>query len=295
MLLNVELRLTSLILSLLALISTAKSHHLSSPCSGSDKKCSYRISRTDEAEYLMVKNIMENMINNHWNITLEYLNYYLESDSRICDQYFEYKAVNQVILKDFRHPNALFKKMPEDKINQTIKLQYEIEWYEKYKLIKYNLQSKKYLKECNNLGLKIYYLMYDYVKEQPFIFKCSSKLYMEEPVTKLIDYYISQTFLKNCYGNLELLANSIYRLFKYDCQRSHTFKLAYFNSKFLNQFRACNPNLTVNDLELSGKFSNCTHNLNGFVNKKFCHWFEIVCKYPTTCLKSSKTMKWNED
>ncbi len=236
---------------------------------------------------------MENLIESHWNVTLEYLNYFLESDSRVCDQYFEYKAVNQVIRKDFRHPNALFKKMPIEKVNQTVKLQYEIEWFEKYKNIKYNLQSKKYLADCNSLGLKLYYLMYDYVKEQPYIFKCSSKLNMEEPVTKLIDYYISQTFLKNCYGNLELLANSFYRLYKYDCERAHTFKLAYFNSKFLNMFRACSPHRTVNDLEINSTSINCTNinNLNRFVSKKYCNWFEIVCKYPTICLKS---LKWSD-
>ena len=130
-------------------------------------------------------------------------------------------------------------------------------------------------------------LINDYAREQTKIFKCSSKSYLEEPVTTLIDYYIAQTFLKNCYGNLELLAQSIHKLLKYDCERAHKFKIAYFNSKFLNMFRVCDPNLNVNDLlnDPQKVNSNCTQMHNGFINKKYCAWFEVVCKYPTTCLK----------
>lgn len=259
-------------------------------CNTNDNKCSYRISRLNENEYLMVKSILEKLIDNHWNVTLEFLNYYLETQSRSCDQYFDYVAVNQVISKDFRHPNFLFKNLDKSQINSTVKLEYEIEWYEKYKMIKYGLQSTKYLTQCNNIGLKIHFLMLDYDREQSQIFKCSSKLYLEEPVTKLIDYYISQTFLKSCYGNLELLAKSIYKLLKYDCERANKLKIAYFNSKYLNLFRTCNPNLTINDLINMGSFKNCTktNDLHGFVNKKFCQWFEVVCKFPSTCLSPIK-------
>ena len=88
-----------------------------------------------------------------------------------------------------------------------------------------------------------------------------------------------------------MLAYSIYKLSKYDCDRAYKFKLAYFNSKYLNLFRACDPNLTANDLMNSGNFNNCTNlnALSGTVNKKYCSWFEIVCKYPLTCLK---TISW---
>ena len=110
-------------------------------------------------------------------------------------------------------------------------------------------------------------------------------------MTGLIDYYIAQTFIKSCDGNLELLANSIFRLIKYDCERASRFKLAYYNSKYLNMFRTCDPELTVNDLVSSGRFANCTNlgNLNGTANRKYCSWFEAVCKYPYTCLRS---MNW---
>ena len=125
------------------------------------------------------------------------------------------------------------------------------------------------------------------------IFKCSSRSSSEEPVSTLVDYYISQSFLKNCDGNFEMLANSIYKLSKYDCDRAYKFKIAYYNSKYLNFFRACDPLgvLTVNDLINTGNFNNCTNlnSLSGSTNKKHCAWFEVVCKYPTTCLKS---MNW---
>jgi hypothetical protein len=162
------------------------------------------------------------------------------------------------------------------------------EWYEKYKQIKYELQSKKYLNICNKLGLKIYYLLFDYVKEQSKIFKCSSKLNQEEPVTTLLDYYIAQTMLKSCFGNIELLARSVHKLLRYDCERVHQFKIAYAYSKYLNMFRVCNSSMTVNDLANSGKFDNCTntHYLNSTVNKKYCTWFELVCKFPASCIES---------
>ena len=259
-------------------------------------KCAYRISRLNENEYLMIKNILNNLIEHHWNITIDFLNLFPEPSMKACDQYFDHVGVSQVIDKDYRHPNTLFKRVPPGQINQTVKTQYEIEWFEKYKMIKYLLQSPKYLNQCNNIGLKLYFLLHDYGREQGKIFKCSSRSSQEEPVSTLIDYYIAQTFLKNCDGNLEMLANSIYKLIKYDCERAHKFKLAYFNSKYLNLFRACDPNLTINDLLNSGKFNNCSNvvinsSQKGFLNKKYCAWFQVVCKYPSTCLRS---LSWTD-
>ena len=72
---------------------------------------------------------------------------------------------------------------------------------------------------------------------------------------------------------------------QYDCSRAYQFKLAYFNSKYLNLFRACDPDLNVNDLLNSGNFSRCTT----AEKKNDCAWYEIVCKYPEICLKS---MNW---
>ena len=87
-----------------------------------------------------------------------------------------------------------------------------------------------------------------------------------------------------------MIADSIYRLGKYDCDRAYKYKLAYFTSKYLNLFRTCDSELNVNDLVNSGNFSNCTTgNLSSSLSKKYCTWFEIVCKYPIKCLKS---MSW---
>jgi hypothetical protein len=256
-----------------------------SPCKNS--KCTYRISRLMENEYLMVKNIMHNLVINHWNITIEYVNFYLEKNYRDCDQYFDFVGVIQPQQKDFRHPNALFRNMNHTTVNKTIKSQYEIEWYEKYKLINYRLQPKNHLQQCNNIGLKLFLLMFDYPNQKYKILKCNSKLNQEDTITTLVDYYIAQSFLKDCTGNLELIAKSVYKLMKYDCERTHTFKVVYFNSKYLNQFRACDANLTVKDLVDDPKISNCSNGqINGLLNKKYCSWFEVVCKYPTTCLKS---------
>lgn len=277
----------------LILCTNQKSYMADSICK-SNSKCSYRISRFTENEYLMIKNIMQNLINLHWNITLDYTNFYFHPNTRQCDQYFDYIGINQVLIKDFRHPNALFRNLNESSINKTIKTQYEIEWYEKYKFIKYKLQSPTYLNQCNSLGLKIFLLMYQYPEEKHRILRCNTRFNQEDSITNLIDYYISQSFLKSCSGNIELLAKSIYKLLRYDCERANTFKLAYFNSKYLNLFRACNPNLTANDLMMNGtQFTNCTNShLNGFLNKKYCTWFEIVCKYPTQCLKS---LSWTNE
>jgi hypothetical protein len=262
-----------------------------SPCKP-NTKCTYRISRVTENEYLMVKNIMNNLAAHHWNITIDFVNYYLEKNYRDCDQYFDHVGINQVLSKDFRHPNALFKNMNDSVVNDTIKKQYEIEWYKKYKMINYDLQPKNHLSQCNNIGLKIHLLLYDYPNQKYKILKCHSKLNQEDAITTLVDYYISQSFLKDCYGNLEMLAKGIYRMLKYDCERAHTFKVVYYNSKYLNFFRTCDPDLIIKDIVDNPKLNNCSNgNLNGTINKKYCSWFEAVCKYPITCLKS---MNWSD-
>ena len=262
-----------------------------SPCKP-NTKCTYRISRNMENEYLMVKNIMNNLVSRHWNITIEYVNYYLEKNYRDCDQYFEHVGINQAIDKDFRHPNSLFKNINGSLVNNTIKKQYEIEWYQKYKLINYQLQPKNHLLQCNKLGLKIFLLLHEYPNQKYKILKCHSKLNLEETVTTLVDYYISQSFLKDCYGNFELLAKSIYKVMKYDCERATTFKVVYYNSRYLNFFRTCDPDLTLKDLVENPKISNCTNShINGVIAKKYCAWFEAVCKYPAICLKS---MNWTD-
>jgi hypothetical protein len=261
----------------------------SSPCQNQNNRCAYRISRLHENEYLMIKNILTNLIEKHWEVTSNYLSFIFNSQLKECDQYIDYIAIKQVIQKDYRHPNSLFGKIPSNKVNHTIKLQYEIEWLDKYKMINYQLQSKKYTEQCNIIGLKLYYLIYEFAKNQKNIFKCSSS--QEEPISNLIDYYIAQNFLKNCNGNLEMLANGIYKLLNYDCSRVYKFTIAYFNSNYLNLFRTCDPNLTVNDLINSGRFNNCSSKSLVF-KKNDCSWYDIVCKYPEICLKS---MKWKTD
>lgn len=257
-----------------------------SPMCKLNAKCSYRISKLVENEYLTIKNIMDNLMNSHWNITLDYVNMYLDQNLKACDQYIENIGVNQVISRDFRHPNALFKSVSNNLTNKTIKDQYEIEWYEKYKLIKPKLQSKNYYNICNSIGLKLHYLMYQYPEKGTATGKCNLGKNDESLVTILIDFYISQTFMKNCYGNVELLAISIRKLLKYDCERAHSFKIAYFTSKYINLFRTCDPYLTVNDLIYDDSVSKCTNTfLNGTINKKYCSWFEIVCKHPSKCFK----------
>ncbi len=184
-----------------------------------ENKCVYHISRLNENEYLMVKNILVNLYDRHWNITGLYLNFFFDSRLKECDRSFDFKAVKQVINKDYRHPNSLFLRVPLDKVNKTVKLQYEMDWLEKYKMIKYGLQTFKYVDQCNEIGLKLFYLIHEYpMHYRREIFKCSSG--HEETVSNLIDYYIAQIFLKGCDGNLEMLAHGIYKfviLFKNYC------------------------------------------------------------------------------
>jgi hypothetical protein len=99
---------------------------LSQPCQENDLLCSYRISRFAENEYIMIRNIMQHLLENHWNVTWTYLNFYFEPNIRYCDQYIEQVSVNEIIRKDFRHPNFLFRHVNKTKVNATIKQQYEI-------------------------------------------------------------------------------------------------------------------------------------------------------------------------
>jgi hypothetical protein len=196
------------------------------------------------------------------------------------------------LARDFRHPNALFRTL-DNRTNQSVREQYEADWYEKYKLIKPRLHSPGNVQKCNALGLKIHALMYLYPERNQTAsaaLKCTAERNDETLISTLVDYYISQMFMKNCYGNLELLAMSIRRLIKFDCERAHKFKIAYFTSKYLNMFRTCDPYLTVSDLMLNSSLSKCTNKeLNGTVNRKYCSWFELVCKYPMKCFATNIT------
>lgn len=132
-----------------------------------NQKCSYRISKLAEDEYNTVKTIMENLINTHWNVTIEFANLYFDTNLKACDQYIENVAVDKVQDEkrgDFRHPIKLFKTLDKENrtmvYNQTIREQYDAEWYEKYKFIKTKLQSRTNFNKCNALGLKLYALMY---------------------------------------------------------------------------------------------------------------------------------------
>ena len=222
-------------------------------------------------------------------ITSRYLNFYFHAVLAKCDNNFDFTAIKRVIQKDYKHPNSLFGKLQSSQVNKTVKLQYEIEWLERYKMIKYNLQPIKYVDQCNSIGLKLYHLLHEFQTNEKNIFKCSHGY--EDTVSDLVDFYIAQTFLKNCEGNLEMLAHGIYKLLKYDCSRAYRYKIAYFNSQYLNLFRACDPDRTVNDLLNSGNF-NESCKAPASAKKIDCAWYEIVCKYPETCLKS---MKWLVD
>lgn len=68
----------------------------SSPCR-QNQKCSYRISKLVENEYNMVRIIMENLITSHWNVTLEFVNMYVDTNLRSCDHFMDNVAVDKVI------------------------------------------------------------------------------------------------------------------------------------------------------------------------------------------------------
>lgn len=252
-----------------------------------NQRCSYRISKLVENEYNIVRGIMENLMNAHWNVTLDFVNLYMDVNLKVCDQYMDNVAVDKVLARDFRHPNALFRTLDDDnRTNQSVREQYEAEWFEKYKIIKPKLHSKLNVQKCNALGLKLHALLYQYPERANgsagSLLRCSSERNDDTLASTLIDFYISQTFMKSCLGNLELLAISIRRLLKFDCERAHKFKIAYFTSKYLNMFRTCDPYLTVSDLMTNE--SMCSNKeLNGTINRKYCSWFEIVCKYPAKC------------
>lgn len=259
-----------------------------------NQRCSYRISKLVENEYNIVRNIMENLMNSHWNVTLEFVNLYMDVNLRVCDQYMDNVAVDKVLARDFRHPNALFRALDDDnRTNASIREQYEADWFEKYKMIKPRLHARLNVQKCNALGLKLHALLYQYSERANGtgpVLRCSSERNDDTLASTLIDFYISQTFMKSCLGNLELLAMSIRRLLKFDCERAHKFKIAYFTSKYLNLFRTCDPYLTVSDLMMNQSISQCTNReLNGTINRKYCSWFEVVCKYPTKCFANTST------
>lgn len=253
-----------------------------------NQRCSYRISKLVETEYNIVRNIMENLVSSHWNVTLEFVNLYMDTNLKSCDQYIDNMAVDKVLARDFRHPNALFRALDDDnRTNLSVREQYESEWFEKYKMIRPKLQPQSNKNKCNALGLKLHALLYQYperVNNSNTMFKCNSARNDETLASTLIDFYISQSFMKSCLGNLELLAMSIRRILKFDCERAHKFKIAYFTSKYLNMFRTCDPYLTVSDLMTDSSITCTNKELNGTINRKYCSWYEIVCKYPSRCL-----------
>lgn len=272
--------------------ATASGRTMSTRCR-QNQRCSYRISKLVENEYNMVRGIMENLMNAHWNVTLEFVNLYMDVNLKVCDQYMDNMAVDKVLARDFRHPNALFRALDDDnKTNQSVREQYEAAWFEKYKLIKPKLHTKLNVQKCNALGLKLHALMYQYPERanSSSLLRCTSERNEDTLASTLIDFYISQTFMKSCLGNLELLAMSIRRLLKFDCERAHKFKIAYYTSKYLNMFRTCDPYLTIGDLMMNESVRQCTNKeLNGTINKKYCSWFELVCKYPAKCFAASSS------
>lgn len=178
-----------------------------------DNKCVYRISRPDEEEYLLIKNILGRLYARHWDVTASYLSFYFDPRLKECDRAFDFNAIKQVIHNDFRHPNSLFEKVPVNLVNQTVKLQYEIVWLHRYKMISYELQQAKYVDQCNAIGLKLYYLLHEFARHRRQIFKCSTG--HEETVSNLVDYYIAQTFIKSCDGNLEMIAHGIHKFVEF--------------------------------------------------------------------------------
>ena len=263
--------------------------------SRSCSNCYYGITRNNEIEYLMIKNIFKNLVANHWNITMDSSNNFHKTSSnflKICDLNIDYVCVNQKITKDYRHPSHLFKSAKN--YSETIRAEYEANWYLNEKLIDVSKhENKKHANFCNSLGLKLYCVLFDYISTNGKLNVCKMlSINQDEVMSSLIDYYIAQAFIKSCYGNLELIARGIYKMIKYDCDHAFTMKSTYFSSKYLNFFRACDAYSNLNDLIMNKLETNCSNSVNNYRNKKHCVWYEAVCKYPIKCLKS---MNWTDN
>lgn len=259
-------------------------------CLGKEKLCDncyYGITRNNENEYLMIKNILNFLIENHYNITLDLVNDIGHSSAvRKCDSNVEYMCVKQTIQKDFRHPTHLFKGiLHQTDSDKVVYKQYEEEWYRKYKLIYSDKQDKQYTDSCNEIGLRIYCFLYDY---KPFYRQayCKTVSNNQEEITSiLLDYYIAQSLIKNCAGNLEMIARGLNKILKYDCNRAYSMKIAYFSSKYLNLIRTCTSDLNVNEL-MGSLPTDCSNNMKYFRNTRLCIWYEAICRHPITCLMS---------
>ena len=275
----------------LILIKEYFSSGVEQPC----QNCYYGITRNSENEYLMVKNIFSNLFSEHWNITMDSLaNFQKTSTSflKTCDVNIDYVCIKQTIAKDYRHPNYLFK--GPKKFNESVRNEYEANWFLNYKLIDVSKhENKKHETLCNNLGLKIYCILFDYINMNGKLNVCKMlSISQDEIISQLLDYYVAQTFLKSCYGNLEMVARGINKLIKFDCDHAYTMKSTYFSSKYLNLFRTCDAYSNVNEMVMNKLDTNCTNSTHNYRNKRHCVWYEAVCKYPIKCLKS---LNWTEN
>lgn len=308
-----------IVLQILHFTSTQKQQQ--QPCIN----CYYGITRNNENEYLIIKNLFKTLFNYHLNITLDSINTLDKTSTtflKTCDLNIDYVCIKQTISKDYRHPNHLFKNIKLNNItskissssssssnnssksgsinSQKIKSEYEANWYLNYKSIDTNKhENSKYANFCNQIGLKLYCLLHDYINLNGKLNVCKMvSIHQDELLSSLFDYYMAQTFMKNCYGNLEMVSRGIYKLLKFDCQRAYTMKLTYYNSKYLNFIRTCDENTNLNDLIIhkldtntTHNSSNCTNIMHNFRNKRHCLWYEAICKHPVQCLKS---LNWTD-
>jgi hypothetical protein len=256
--------------------------------------CYYGITRNSEIEYLMVKTIFTNLLTQHWNVTMDSLSNLHKSSTnflKTCDVNIDYVCIKQTIAKDYRHPSHLFKGAKT--INESVRYEYEAGWFLNNKLIDVSKhENKKHENLCNNLGLKIYCVLFDYINSNGKLNVCKMlSISQDEIISQLIDYYIAQSFIKSCYGNLEMISRGIHKMLKYDCDHAYTMKSTYFSSKYLNLFRTCDAYSNVNEMIMNKLETNCSSAILNYRNKKNCVWYEAVCKYPLKCLKS---MNWTE-
>ncbi len=259
--------------------------------------CFYGITRNVENEYLIKKNILRNLILYHYNITITSFNLIYDKESMwsFCNDNIDFTCVKQLIDKDYRHPNHLFKTIPANRINETVKKQYEADWYLKYKLINTDRQSNYY--KCNELGLKIHCLMYGRSGFDSVADKKTTRAYCDNhdgDLAPLVDYYIAHSLLNDCYGNLELIVRGIFNIIKQDCQnlsininRNSQRQITYYNSKYLNFFRTCKYNTNINDLLTT---INCTSN-NGHMQSTKTYRSSQLCKWHSTCKHSLECLK----
>ncbi len=264
--------------------------------------CYYSITRNVENEFLIKKNILRNLVLYHNNITMSSFSLVYDKESlwSNCNENIGYICVKQLIDRDYRHPNHLFKNIPVNRVNETIKRQYESDWYRRYKLINTHEQSNYY--KCNELGLKIHCLMYGQNGLDSVIDRKAMRPFCHNhdgDMAPLVDYYIAQSLLNDCFGNLELIVRGIFNIIRHDCRnlninsnRNNQRQITYFNSKYLNFFRTCKHSTNINDLLTT---MNCTQtdgsSPKSYRNSQLCKWHQAVCKHSLVCLK---TLNWTK-